>query len=75
MSFVEVRNQKRKEELTKIRSLLAPGDMSKIQEIAGVSYRAVTDTLNEKHPLYSQKVIAAAWEYLKSEGRIKHQSL
>lgn len=75
MSFVANRNKKRKEEIRKIRALLAEGDMRKIEEVAGVSYRAVVDTLNVKHPLYSPKVIAAAWSFLENEGRLQKQSL
>lgn len=69
MSFVEQRNQKRLEEIRTIRELLAPGDMIKIQKKAGVSYKAVTQTLSYTHPLYSQKVIVAAKEFIKEAGR------
>lgn len=75
MSFITNRNKKRKEEIRKIRSLLERGDMNRIAEEAGVSYRAASDTLNEKHPLFSQKVIKAAWAYLEKEGRLEEQSL
>lgn len=69
MSIVNIREQKRKEEIKKIRSLLFQGDMVKIQELAGVSYKSVHQTLTSKHPLYSQKVIEAAWLFIKNEGR------
>lgn len=69
MSIVNIRDQKRREEIKKIRSLLFQGDMVKIQELAGVSYKSVHQTLTSKHPLYSKKVIEAAWEFIKKEGR------
>lgn len=75
MSFITNRNKKRKEEIRKIRALLEQGELKKISEAAGVSYRAAADTLNEKHPLFSQKVIKAAWELLEKEGRLEKQSL
>lgn len=70
MSFITNRNKKRKEEIRKIKGLLEQGELKKISEEAGVSYRAVADTLNEKHPLFSQKVIAAAWKFLEQSGRL-----
>lgn len=75
MSFVTNRNKKRKEEIRKIKALLGQGEIKKIAEAARVSYRAAADTLNEKHPLFSQKVIAAAWAFLEKEGRLQEQSL
>lgn len=73
MSYVEIRNQERRKVIKKIRSLLLPGDMVKIQQRAGKSYRAVFDTLSEKHPLYSQAVIDAAWQYLEEIGRTNNK--
>lgn len=75
MSYVELRNQERIEEIRKIRQLLLPrsGDMENIKKISGKSYRAVIDTLNEDHPLFSQAVIEAAWKYLKENGRLKNE--
>jgi hypothetical protein len=70
MSFITNRNKKRKEEIRKIKGLLEQGELKKISEAAGVSYRAAADTLNEKHPLFSQKVITAAWAFLEEEGRL-----
>ncbi len=71
MRQVEIRNQKRIEEIREIRALLLPGDLVKIQEKSGRSYRAVHDTLNEKHTLFSKAVIDASWQYLIEQGRIK----
>lgn len=74
MSQVELRNQERTEEIRKIRALLLPGDITKIQAKAGKSYRATHDTLNTNHPLWSQPVIDAAWEYLREIGRVKPEN-
>jgi hypothetical protein len=74
MSQVELRNQERTEEIRKIRALLLPGDITKIQTKAGKSYRATHDTLNENHPLWSKGVIDAAWEYLTEVGRVKTET-
>lgn len=74
MSQVELRNKKRTEEIRKIRALLLPGDLIKIQRKSGKSYRAVSDTLSEKHPLYSKAIIDAAWIYLIEEGRVKTEN-
>lgn len=70
MSLVELRNQKRLETIRMIRGLLLKGDMIMIAKLSGKSYRSVSDTLNEKHPLYSPAVITAAIQYLKEKGRI-----
>lgn len=70
MSLVELRNQKRAETIRMIRRLLLPGDMVQIQALSKKSYRSVTYTLDEDHPLYSQPVIDAAITFLKGKERI-----
>lgn len=75
MSYVETRNQNRKEVIKMIRSFLVAGDQTKIKERIGISIRAVNDTLNEEHPLYSKKVINECWAYLVEQGRIKRDQI
>lgn len=75
MSYVELRNQNRTEIITAIRSYLLPGDLTIIQKRSGKSKRAVQDTLNIGHPLYSKDVISAAWDYLVEAGRLSAEDI
>jgi|GEM_PF-5009665 len=70
MSYVEILNKNKRKEIRMIRKYLLHGDMLHIAEKAEKSVRTVSDTLNIKHPLYSEKVINAAWQYFIEQGRI-----